>query len=74
MENDFWYSMKMDNETINLSKIERFITNDPYFEEYVSKHLDRPSYLFIVDTVTSQIENIQARQPSAPAPETDNNC
>lgn len=74
MENDFWYSMRMDNETINLSKIERFFYNDYYLQEYLTKHLDATSYVFIVKTVADQIENIMARQPSAPAPEPGSNC
>ena len=74
MENDFWYSMRMDNETINLSKIERFLYNDYYLQEYLTKHLDATSYVFIVKTVADQIENIMARQPSAPAPEPGSNC
>ena len=74
MENDFWYSMKMDNETINLSKIERFLYNDFHLQDYLTKHLDAVSYVFIVKTVTDQIENIMARQPSAPAPEPGSNC
>ena len=74
MENDFWYSMRMDNETINLSKIERFLYNDYYLQEYLTKHLDATSYVFIVKTVADQIENIMARQPSAPAPETSSDC
>lgn len=69
MENDFWYSQKMDNEVINLSKMERFLYNDFHLQDYLTKHLDVASYMFIVKTVTDQIENIMARQPSAPAPE-----
>lgn len=74
MENDFWYSQKMDNEVINLSKMERFLYNDFHLQDYLTKHLDAASYVFIVKTVTDQIENIMARQPSAPAPEPGSNC
>lgn len=68
MENDFWYSQRMDNEVINLSKIMRFLHNDSYLHEYLSKHLDEASYVFIVKTVEDQVENIMSRQPSEPAP------
>lgn len=74
MENDFWYSQKMDDEVINLSKMERFLYNDFHLQDYLTKHLDAASYVFIVKIVTDQIENIMACQPSAPAPEPDSNC
>ena len=74
MENDFWYSQKMDNEVINLTKIERFLTGDAYLQEYLEKHLDEGSYVFIVKCVADQIDNIMARQPSEPAPEVESDC
>lgn len=74
MQNDFWYSQKMDSEVINLSKIMRFLSDDAYLQEYLSKHLDYASYVFIVKTVGDQIDNIMARQPSEPAPEVESGC
>lgn len=74
MESDFWYSQKMDNEVINLTKIERFFENNMYLREYIEKHLDEGSYVFIAKCVTDQIDNIMARQPSEPAPDTNTGC